>query len=46
MEVGKFKEENFNGAWYVQGQTPTAEFTSFVDTYLNQMGRLCKRHSV
>ena len=36
MEVGKFKEENFNGAWYVQGQTPTREFTHFVDTYLNK----------
>ncbi len=36
MEVGKFKQENFNGAWYVQGQTPTAEFTSFVDSYLNK----------
>jgi len=36
MEVGKFKEENFNGAWYIQGQTPTPEFTSFVDTYLNK----------
>jgi len=34
MKVGKFKEENFNGAWYVQGQTPTPEFTNFVDTYL------------
>ena len=34
MAVGKFKEENFNGAWYVQGQTPTKEFTHFVDTYL------------
>jgi hypothetical protein len=34
MEVGKFKEENFNGAWYVQGQTPTEQFTKFVDTYL------------
>lgn len=34
MAVGKFKEENFNGAWYVQGQTPTPEFTKFVDTYL------------
>jgi hypothetical protein len=34
MEVGKFKEENFNGAWYVQGQTPTQEFSAFVDTYL------------
>jgi glycine amidinotransferase/scyllo-inosamine-4-phosphate amidinotransferase 1 len=35
MEVGKFKEENFNGAWYVQGQTPTAEFSAFVDKYLS-----------
>jgi len=36
MAVGKFKEENFNGAWYVQGQTPTKEFTHFVDTYLKE----------
>lgn len=36
MEVGKFKYENSPGAWYVQGQTPTPEFTSFVDTYLNK----------
>ena len=36
MAVGKFKEENFNGAWYVQGQTPTSEFTNFVDTYLKE----------
>lgn len=36
MEVGKFKEDNFNGRWYVQGQTPTAEFTKFVDEYLNK----------
>jgi hypothetical protein len=36
MAVGKFKEENFNGAWYVQGQTPTEEFTNFVDTYLKE----------
>jgi len=35
MEVGKFKEENFNGAWYVQGQTPTKQFSDFVDRYLN-----------
>ena len=35
MEVGKFKSENFNGRWYVQGQTPTPEFTDFVDRYLN-----------
>jgi hypothetical protein len=36
MEVGKFKWESNPGAWYVQGQTPTAEFTQFVDTYLNK----------
>lgn len=36
MEMGKFKYENSPGAWYVQGQTPTPEFTSFVDTYLNK----------
>ena len=36
MEVGKFKEDNFNGRWYVQGQTPTPEFTEFVDTYLSK----------
>ena len=36
MEVGKFKYEQSPGAWYVQGQTPTAEFTKFVDTYLNK----------
>ena len=36
MEVGKFKYEANPGAWYVQGQTPTPEFTQFVDTYLNK----------
>lgn len=36
MEVGKFKYESNPGAWYVQGQTPTPEFTHFVNTYLNQ----------
>ena len=36
MEVGKFKYENSPGAWYVQGQTPTAAFTEFVDTYLTK----------
>jgi hypothetical protein len=36
MEVGKFKYEESPGAWYVQGSTPTAEFTQFVDTYLNK----------
>jgi hypothetical protein len=36
MEVGKFKQENFNGRWYVTGQTPTPEFADYVDTYLNK----------
>ena len=36
MEVGKFKYEKTPGAWYVQGQTPTPEFTEFVDTYLTK----------
>jgi len=36
MEVGKFKFESNPGAWYVQGQTPTPEFTAFVDTYLKK----------
>ncbi len=36
MEVGKFKEENFNGRWYVTGQEPTPEFRSFVDSYLTR----------
>ena len=36
MAMGKFKYENSPGAWYVQGATPTLEFTQFVDTYLNK----------
>jgi glycine amidinotransferase/scyllo-inosamine-4-phosphate amidinotransferase 1 len=36
MEVGKFKYEQSPGAWYVQGQTPTPEFTQFVNTYLTK----------
>jgi hypothetical protein len=36
LEIGKFKYEQSPGAWYVQGQTPTAEFTDFVNTYLNK----------
>jgi hypothetical protein len=36
MEVGKFKYESNPGAWYVQGSTPTPEFTEFVDTYLTK----------
>jgi len=36
MEIGKFKYENFNGRWYVQGHNPTNEFAQFVDTYLTK----------
>lgn len=36
MEVGKFKYEQEPGAWYVQGQTPTPEFTQYVNTYLTK----------
>jgi glycine amidinotransferase/scyllo-inosamine-4-phosphate amidinotransferase 1 len=36
MAVGQFKYEESPGAWYVQGQTPTAEFTQFVNTYLTK----------
>lgn len=36
LDVGKFKYENFNGRWYVQGQDPTPEFRNFVDTYLTK----------
>lgn len=36
MEVGKFKYDSSPGAWYVQGQTPTPEFTDFVNTYLTR----------
>ena len=36
MEMGKFKYENSPGAWYVQGSTPTPEFSQFVDTYLSK----------
>jgi len=34
LALGKFKEENFNGQWYVQGTKPTDEFSQYVDTYL------------
>ena len=34
MEIGKFKYEESPGAWYIQGQTPTPEFSAFVNTYL------------
>jgi hypothetical protein len=30
------KYEQSPGAWYVQGQTPTPEFTDFVNTYLTK----------
>ena len=36
MAMGKFKYDANPGAWYVQGSTPTPEFTQFVDTYLNK----------
>ena len=36
MEIGKFRYEESPGAWYVQGQTPTAEFTKYVNTYLTK----------
>jgi len=36
MSVGKFKYENSPGAWYVSGQTPTPEFTTYVNTYLTE----------
>jgi hypothetical protein len=37
MKMHEFKNQNApDRAWYVQGQTPTPEFTSFVDTYLTE----------
>jgi hypothetical protein len=36
MAMGQFKYEANPGAWYVQGATPTPEFTAFVDTYLSK----------
>lgn len=36
MEIGKFKYDANPGAWYVQGSTPTPEFTEFVNTYLTK----------
>lgn len=35
MAVGKFKYESNPGAWYMQGHTPTPEFSNYVNTYLN-----------
>jgi hypothetical protein len=36
MEVGQFCQQSFNGRWWLQTQDPTAEFTNFVDTYLEK----------
>lgn len=34
IRVGQFKQENFNGRWYVQGAQPDPAFAAYVDTYL------------
>ena len=36
MEAGKFRYEHGPQAWYVTGQTPTVEFTQYVNTYLTE----------
>lgn len=36
LTIGKFKEDNFNGRWYVTGRQPTSEFANYIDTYLNK----------
>ena len=36
IKVAEFKQENFNGRWYVPGVNPTEQFATFVDTYLKQ----------
>ena len=36
MAAGKFRYENGPQAWYVTGQTPTPEFSHYVDTYLTE----------
>lgn len=36
MAAGKFRYENGPQAWYVTGQTPTPEFTQYVNTYLTE----------
>jgi hypothetical protein len=36
MAVGQFKYENSPGAWYVSGQTPSPEFSNYVNTYLTE----------
>jgi hypothetical protein len=36
MAAGKFRHENGPQSWYVTGQTPTPEFSQYVDTYLTE----------
>jgi hypothetical protein len=36
MEAGKFRYENGPQSWYVTGQTPTPEFSHYVNTYLTE----------
>lgn len=36
MAAGKFRYEQGPQAWYLIGQTPTAEFTKYVNTYLTE----------
>jgi len=36
QKMGQFKEEHFNGRWYVPEQNPSAEFANYVDTYLSK----------
>jgi hypothetical protein len=36
MAAGKFRYENGPQAWYVTGQTPTPEFSQYVNTYLTE----------
>jgi len=36
MAAGKFRYENGPQAWYVTGQTPSLEFSQYVNTYLTE----------
>jgi hypothetical protein len=36
MSAGKFRYEHGPQAWYVTGQTPSPEFTNYVNTYLTE----------
>ena len=36
IAAGKFRYENGPQAWYVTGQTPTPEFSQYVNTYLTE----------